>query len=76
MCQGGERERERKLKEREEARGRGKIDGVVDKGSWRREIRWKKKDREGQAMENQLESNSMERERERERERTEIRENC
>lgn len=65
MCQGGERERERKLKEREEARGRGKIDGVVDKGSWRREIRWKKKDREGQAMENQLESNSMVRERER-----------
>lgn len=56
---------ERRARERTQAegergsKGRGKIDGVVDKGSWRREIRWKKNDREGQAMENQLESNSM-----------------
>lgn len=67
---------ERRARERIQAegergkRGRGKIDSVVDKGSWKREIRWKGK---GQAMENQLESNSTVGERARE---TEIRENC
>lgn len=48
------REREHKPKEREEARGRGKIDGVVDKGSWKREIRWKRGTSNGESVRKQL----------------------